>query len=220
MKTNKTVLITAGPTREALDPVRYISNHSSGKMGYAIAQEFLRRDYKVILVSGPVQVTIDAHPFLTLIKTESAIDMLNACEQYFSTTDICIFAAAVADYRPAEPASQKIKKKSDTLIIELVKNPDIASCFGKVKTTQQLSIGFALETNDEMEHAKQKMHSKNLDLVVLNSMNDKQATFGFDTNKISILDRSGEVFLFPLKSKKEVAGDIADATEALLPFGV
>ncbi len=201
------VLITAGPTREAIDPVRYISNHSSGKMGYAIAETFLEQGAEVILVSGPVCLTLE-HPRLKLVKVNSAEEMYQSCRRFFEKADIAVFAAAVADYRPAIIAGQKIKKEEDSFSIKMIKNVDIAAEFGKIKREAQLSIGFALETNDELKHAVGKLNKKNFDLVVLNSMNDANAAFGFDTNKITVIRKDYSRTVYPLKSKKEVAEDI------------
>ncbi len=200
-------MITAGPTREAIDPVRYISNHSSGKMGYAIAEECLKRGAEVYLVSGPVCLELK-HPALKLVKVNSASEMYMACCRYFEIVDTVIFAAAVADYRPARVAEQKIKKDDSAFTIQLVKNVDIAYEFGRVKRNDQLSIGFALETNDELSHAVGKLRKKNFDLVVLNSMNDSGATFGFDTNKITVVRSDFSTTSYSLKNKKEVAEDI------------
>jgi phosphopantothenoylcysteine decarboxylase/phosphopantothenate--cysteine ligase len=212
---NKKVLITAGPTKEAIDPVRFISNHSSGKMGYAIAEEFLNRGAEVILVSGPVCIQLN-HPKLTMVNVSSASDMYLACCRYFEEIDIAVFSAAVADYRPAKVATQKIKKDDNSFTIEMVKNVDIAAEFGKYKSSHQLSVGFALETNDELNHAIGKLRKKNFDMVILNSMNDDKATFGFDTNKISIITSDLLRKEFPLKQKKEVAIDIVKETERLI----
>ncbi len=212
---DKKVLITAGPTREALDPVRFISNHSSGKMGYAIAEEFLRHGAEVVLISGPVCLTL-SHPNLQLVKVESASDMYLACCRHFEEVDVAVFAAAVADYRPATVAQQKIKKDDASFIIEMVKNIDIATEFGKCKSPNQISIGFALETNDELNHAVSKLQRKNFDMVVLNSMNDAGATFGYDTNKISVIHSQGVKKDFPLKTKKDVAADIVKEVRQLV----
>ena len=207
---NRKVLITAGPTREAIDPVRYISNHSSGKMGYAIADQFLQQGAEVFLVSGPVHLELK-HPRLTLVKVTSALEMDLACCNFFEEVDIAIFAAAVADYRPEYISKQKIKKDESSFTIKMIKNVDIAYEFGKIKSSRQLSIGFALETNDELTHATGKLIKKNLDLVVLNSMNDNKATFGFDTNKITIITSDFTQKEFLLKHKNEVAEDIVEA---------
>lgn len=204
---SKKILITAGPTREAIDPVRYISNHSSGKMGYAIAEECLKKGAEVFLVTGPVCLELE-HPGLKKIKVNSASEMYLACCHFFEEADVCVFAAAVADYRPEKVAGQKIKKDESSLAIQLVKNVDIAYEFGKVKRPDQLSVGFALETNDELAHAIGKLKRKNFDMVILNSMNDALATFGFDTNKITIIKNDFSRTDYPLKSKAEVAEDI------------
>lgn len=209
---NKRILITAGPTREAIDPVRYISNHSSGKMGYAIAEECLKLGAEVILVSGPVCMQLQ-HPRLKTVKVNSASEMYMACCQFFEEADIVVFAAAVADYRPEKAAEQKIKKDEPVFNIRMVKNVDIAYEFGRVKNINQLSVGFTLETNDELSHAINKLKKKNFDLVILNSMNDAQATFGYDTNKITIIKSDFSRTDYPLKSKTEVAEDIVYAIE-------
>jgi phosphopantothenoylcysteine decarboxylase / phosphopantothenate---cysteine ligase len=205
----KKILLTAGPTYEALDPVRFIGNHSSGKMGYAIARQCAERGAEVVLVSGPASIPIK-HPKIKLIKVSSAQQMYDACAQHFSTSDVTILAAAVADYRPAVVADKKMKKSDDDLKIELVRTIDIAATLGTQKTKNQIMVGFALETNDEINHATQKLHKKNLDFIVLNSLSDPGAGFQHDTNKITILDKSGQVFPFDLKSKDAVAGDIID----------
>jgi phosphopantothenoylcysteine decarboxylase/phosphopantothenate--cysteine ligase len=219
MKTNpfkgKKILITAGPTREAIDPVRFISNHSSGKMGYALAEVFLKQGAQVILVSGPVFLNL-SHRNLEIVKVHSATDMWLACCHYFEDTDIAVFAAAVADYRPARMATQKIKKETDSFVINMIKNVDIAYEFGKIKTRDQLSIGFALETNDELAHALDKLGRKNLDMVVLNSLNDELSGFGYDSNRIQIIRKDFTRKQFPLKSKKEVAVDIANEIREIL----
>ena len=176
-------------------------------MGYAIASELLKQGAEVLLVSGPVDLELK-HPKLKLIKVGSANEMYQACSQYFQTIDIAIFAAAVADYRPASIASQKIKKSDDSFAITMVKNVDIAAEFGKVKYQGQLSIGFALETNDEQAHAINKLRRKNMDMVILNSMNDAGATFGHDTNKVTMIHADMRLKDFPLKDKKMVARDI------------
>ena len=207
---NKRVLITAGPTREAIDPVRFISNHSSGKMGYAIAETFLQFGAGVTIVSGPVCLQLK-HPNLNIVHVNTAAEMYLACCQYFETTDIAVFAAAVADYRPERVAVQKIKKHEDSFTIKMVKNTDIAYEFGRIKTNTQVAVGFALETNDELSNAIGKLNKKNFDMVVLNSTNDAHAGFGYDTNKITIIKRDFSQLEFPLKSKHEVAKDIVAA---------
>lgn len=212
---NKKILITAGPTREAIDPVRYISNHSSGKMGYAIAEHFLNEGAEVILISGPVTVRL-VHPKLTLVNVNTALEMDLACCRFYEQVDVAVFAAAVVDYRPESIADHKIKKDESSFTIKMVKNVDIAYEFGKVKSAKQLSIGFALETNDEVKHAVGKLNKKNFDMVILNSMNDSQAGFGFDTNKISIIKKDLSQTDYPLKNKSSVAEDIVHEIAGLL----
>lgn len=204
---NKRVLITAGPTYEGIDPVRFIGNRSSGKMGYALAEEMARNGAEVILISGPTKLSID-HPLIDVVKVQTAEEMKVAVEQFWSNVDIGIFAAAVSDYRPANQADQKIKKNDDQMTIELVKNPDILKWAGENKKEEQLLIGFALETNDVVENARKKLEKKNLDLIVMNTLEDKGAGFETDTNKITILDKNNNLHPFELKSKKEVARDI------------
>ena len=201
----KKILISAGPTYEAIDPVRFIGNHSSGKMGFEIAKEALALGADVTLVSGPTNLELQSD-HLNLIRVTTAQQMFEAMNQHFEATDVLIAAAAVADYRPKTVAAQKMKKKESSLQIELEPTIDILATLGKKKTHQKL-IGFALETNNELEHAKGKLERKNLDFIVLNSMNDKGAGFKSDTNKISIVTKD-EVKTFDLKSKTEVAKDI------------
>lgn len=205
--TNKKVLITAGPTYEALDPVRFIGNHSSGKMGYALADAMAAQGAQVTLVSGPSAATI-SDPSINLVKVNSAQEMYEVCLNFFSETDVAILAAAVADYKPAHVADQKIKKKSESLTLELVKTKDIAAALGKLKKNGQFTVGFALETENEMENARKKLSAKNFDLIVLNSLNEAGAGFGHNTNKISIIDKQNNVRDFELKNKKDVAQDI------------
>lgn len=212
--TGKHILITAGPTREAIDPVRYISNHSSGKMGYAIAESFLKAGAEVVLISGPVALSLN-HSALHIVDIESAAQMFQACSLYFEWADIAVFAAAVADYRPETTAELKIKKAGDNLNIRLVRNIDIAGEFGQLKKPAQLSIGFALETDHELENARQKLTGKNFDLIILNSTNDTGATFGHDTNKIRIIGRGNMDQTLPLKLKSELAVDILEAISNL-----
>jgi phosphopantothenoylcysteine decarboxylase/phosphopantothenate--cysteine ligase len=203
------VIITAGPTYEAIDPVRFIGNHSSGKMGFALAERCLNEGAEVILICGPTQLSL-AHPNLTSIKVSSAEQMLESVQLHWKEMNIGIFAAAVADYRPKKMAIQKIKKSDDDMSIELVKNPDILAWAGSVKTQGQTLVGFALETNDLFENAKSKLERKNLDIIVMNSLEDKGAGFAGDTNKISILDKHNNFTSFELKSKSEVANDIVE----------
>lgn len=208
--TGKTVLITAGPTYEALDPVRFIGNHSSGKMGFALAEELANQGASVNLVSGPTQQHTD-HPRIAVKKVTSAEEMYTHCKDLFPKADITILAAAVADYRPIEAATQKIKKKEEDITITLTKTHDIAASLGKLKHNGQIIVGFALETENEHTNALKKLESKNFDLIVLNSLNDKGAGFGHDTNKVTIIDRKQQVRNFELKTKKEVARDIVQA---------
>lgn len=206
----KTVLITAGPTHEALDPVRFIGNHSSGKMGFALAEELANLGATVNLVSGPTQQHTN-HPNISVKHVTSAEEMYTACTALFPTSDITVLAAAVADYKPVEVAGQKIKKKDEDITLTLTKTHDIAASLGKLKHNGQVIVGFALETENEQSNALKKLESKNFDLIVLNSLNDKGAGFGHDTNKVTILDRNQQVKHFSLKGKKEVAKDIVHA---------
>lgn len=205
---NKKILITAGPTREYLDPVRFLSNQSTGKMGYAIAEAFHNLAADVYLVSGPVTI-ISNFPKEKIIAVETGKQMYAECKKLFSQVDIAIFCAAVADYTPKSTSEIKIKKIEDEISIAFVKNVDIAYEFGKVKTPQQKSIGFALETNNVLDNAASKLHKKNFDCIVANSPN-KNEGFGFDTNKIAILKSDLTLTEYPLKSKQEVAQDIAN----------
>lgn len=205
----KKVLITAGPTYEAIDPVRFIGNHSSGKMGYAIAENCAMRGAEVVLVSGPVALTVK-HGDILLERVTSAEEMALAVEKHQSTCDAFILAAAVADFKPEKVAGQKIKKQSDTWELTLVKTVDIAARIGRSKNENQILVGFALETNNEINNASLKLHKKNMDFIVLNSLSDQGAGFKHDTNKITILDKDGSMVPFELKSKKWVAIDIVD----------
>jgi phosphopantothenoylcysteine decarboxylase / phosphopantothenate---cysteine ligase len=202
----KKILITAGPTYEAIDPVRFIGNHSSGKMGYNIAFAAADAGAEVILVSGPTHLQL-LHLQIDVIRVQSAAEMFDACHKYFNDVDVAIAAAAVADYRPKTVAPQKIKKAEATLTIELEKTKDILASLGEVKKNQYL-IGFALETENEIENAKAKIAKKNLDLIVLNSLNDEGAGFGKDTNKVTFIDRDFTIEPHDVKSKEEVAADI------------
>ncbi|MCM1505224.1 MAG: bifunctional phosphopantothenoylcysteine decarboxylase/phosphopantothenate--cysteine ligase CoaBC [Muribaculum sp.] len=211
----KKILVTAGPTYEKIDPVRFIGNYSSGKMGYAIALEAARRGAEVTLVSGPVSLTID-HPGVKVISIESAREMLDECRRNFTDSDVAIMCAAVADYAPAHPVEKKIKREtSDIPTIELVKNPDIAKTLGRMKRKGQILVGFALETDNESVNALAKLESKNLDMIVLNSLRDKGAGFGTDTNKVTIFTSDGRQLQFGTKSKQEVASDIIDTIKTL-----
>jgi phosphopantothenoylcysteine decarboxylase/phosphopantothenate--cysteine ligase len=204
----KKILITAGPTQESIDPVRFISNHSTGKMGYEIAKVAVSMGAEVVLVSGPS--SLEEPKGLTLIKVTTAQEMFKAVEINFTGSDIIILSAAVADYTPKSVSDKKIKKKEEEFNIELAKTIDIAKETGKIKREGQITVGFALETDHEIENAKAKLSSKNLDLIVLNSLNDQGAGFGYDTNKITILGKDNKVRHFELKSKKEVASDILE----------
>jgi phosphopantothenoylcysteine decarboxylase / phosphopantothenate---cysteine ligase len=206
----KKVLITAGPTYEAIDPVRFIGNHSSGKMGFAIAEEFADKGALVTLVCGPNSLTT-THKNIKRIDITSAEELYQASVNAFKTTDIAILSAAVADFKPASVAGQKIKKTTASPIIELVQTRDTLAELGKLKKADQLLIGFALETENEVENAKQKIKNKNLDLIVLNSTNDEGATFKKDTNKITIIDKYNKATEYELKSKADVAKDILKA---------
>ncbi|MFD2286528.1 bifunctional phosphopantothenoylcysteine decarboxylase/phosphopantothenate--cysteine ligase CoaBC [Pedobacter petrophilus] len=210
----KKVMVTAGPTYEAIDPVRFIGNHSSGKMGFALADELVKLGAEVTLISGPTSQREGQH--LQRIDVVSAQEMLNACSAIFSETDITIMCAAVADYRPKFVADQKIKKQENSLLLELEKTVDILATLGSVKNEHQILVGFALETNDEENYAKGKLEKKNLDLVVLNSLNDKGAGFKSDTNKITIFNKALERTVFETKSKADVARDICAAILKLL----
>lgn len=205
----KKVMVTAGPTYEAIDPVRFIGNHSSGKMGFALADELAKLGADVTLIAGPTAQKSNA--YLKRIDVVSAEEMLNACTSIFLETDITVMCAAVADYRPKIIASQKIKKQESALVLELEKTVDILATLGKNKRESQILVGFALETNDEENYAKGKLEKKNLDLVVLNSLNDQGAGFKADTNKITIFNKALERTVFELKSKTEVAKDICTA---------
>lgn len=207
----KKVLVTAGPTYEKIDPVRFIGNYSSGKMGYAIAEEAARRGADVTIVSGPVSITTST-PNINVIKVESAREMYDQCVNIFPNCDLGIMCAAVADYAPAEYVDSKIKREKEEIpVIKLIKNPDIAAALGAMKAPSQKLVGFALETNNEESNALDKLHRKNLDMIVLNSLQDSGACFGTDTNKITTYFSNGEKLEFPLKSKVEVAKDIIDS---------
>jgi len=204
----KKILVTAGPTYEAIDPVRFIGNHSSGKMGFALADHFAALGAEVTLITGPTAEHSN-YP-LHRIDVVSAAEMLNACKTYFSTAQITVMSAAVADYTPVNAAEQKIKKNNPEFSLELKKTQDILATLGQLKTSSQILVGFALETENEEEYAKAKMVKKNLDLIILNSLNDKGAGFKKDTNKITIFNKSSEKTVFEVKSKTEVAKDICN----------
>jgi phosphopantothenoylcysteine decarboxylase/phosphopantothenate--cysteine ligase len=204
----KKVLVTAGPTYEAIDPVRFIGNHSSGKMGVALAEEFANRGAQVTLILGPSNAEVSRK--VNTIKVTSAREMYDACINNFPGTDIAVMAAAVADYMPQQASPEKIKKTEDTFTLPLKRTNDILKEMGKHKNKHQIVVGFALETNNEKEHALSKLENKNIDLIVLNSLNNEGAGFGTDTNKITIFDKQGNESHFETKSKKLVAKDIVN----------
>ncbi|MET3540016.1 phosphopantothenoylcysteine decarboxylase/phosphopantothenate--cysteine ligase [Pontibacter aydingkolensis] len=205
---DKTILLTAGPTHEPIDPVRFIGNHSTGKMGYALAECFAARGAKVQLVSGPVNIKAESQS-INITPVTTADEMYAAVKQLAPKADIIVYAAAVADYRPKMVADKKIKKSGDELTIELVKNVDIAAALGKEKKEGQFSVGFALETHNESANAREKLQKKNLDMIVLNSLNDPGAGFKHDTNKVTIIEKDATT-AFELKQKTEVAEDIVN----------
>lgn len=210
----KKVLITAGPTYEKIDPVRFIGNYSSGKMGIALAEELAGRGAKVLLVCGPVNLKTN-HPAIHRVDVESASQMCEVAVREFPSCDLAILSAAVADFTPKEKADRKIKREKEDLMLELMPTKDIAAELGQMKKNTQLLVGFALETNDEENNARSKMQRKNLDMIVLNSLNDKGAGFGGDTNKVTILNREGEKTVYELKTKTEVAKDIVNSIQLL-----
>lgn len=205
--TGKNILITAGPTYEKIDPVRFIGNYSSGKMGFALAEECARRGAHVKLVAGPV--AIQAHENIQRIDVESGEEMYQAAVQHFPDCDAAILCAAVADYRPAEQADKKLKREADDLLLRLVPTRDIAAELGRMKSNEQVLVGFALETNDEETNAQKKLVKKNLDFIVLNSLQNKGTCFRSDENQITIISRNGKIE-YPKKPKKDVASDIID----------
>lgn len=204
----KKILVTAGPTYEAIDPVRFIGNHSSGKMGVAIAEEFAGRGAKVILILGPSEIPVSKN--IQTIQITSASEMYEACINNFSEVDVTVMAAAVADYTPEDFSLTKIKKAENILDLKLKRTKDILQHLGEQKSKHQIIVGFALETNNEKENALSKLEKKNIDLIVLNSVNDEGAGFRSDTNKITIFDKRGNEFQFKTKSKKLVAKDIVN----------
>ena len=212
---NKKVLVTAGPTYESIDPVRFIGNHSSGRMGFALAEEFARHGAKVTLVAGPTELH-QLHQNITRIDVTSAEEMFDKTVRHFAKTDIAVMSAAVADYSPEKVSITKIKKSGDELHLKLKKTKDILAELGRNKTKKQILVGFALETDNEIANAKKKLHAKNLDFIVLNSLKTKGAGFGHATNKISIISKDGALTDFKLKSKNEVAGDIVQKIISLL----
>ncbi len=211
----KKILITAGPTYEAIDPVRFIGNHSSGKMGVALAEEFAKRGAAVELVLGPSSQQVN-WPGINITNVTNADEMFNACNSLFPSCQIAVMSAAVADYTPVVVAKDKMKKSDDDLIIELKRTKDILAHLGTIKSKKQLLVGFALETQNETAYALKKLETKNADLIVLNSLNDQGAGFSKDTNKVTIFDKNNEEYSFPVKSKKEVAKDIVDTIKHLM----
>jgi phosphopantothenoylcysteine decarboxylase/phosphopantothenate--cysteine ligase len=202
-------LITAGPTHEPIDPVRFISNNSSGKMGIALAEELASRGFEVTLIKGPTSLSV-TNAKIRLLNVQTAAEMFNATAQYFAESDVIVFAAAVADYTPMHPSAVKIKKKEEEFSLELVKTKDIAAELGKLKKPSQVSVGFALETDNELQSAQEKLTKKNFDFIILNSINDAGSGFQYDTNKITIIDSKRNVIKFDLKLKTEVAKDIVN----------
>ncbi|TNF40230.1 MAG: phosphopantothenoylcysteine decarboxylase, partial [Bacteroidetes bacterium] len=211
----KTFLVTAGPTFEKIDPVRFIGNYSSGKMGYAIAEQLACQGADVFLVSGPVSISV-SHSKIKVIKVESAYEMFEECMARFSDCDGAVMCAAVADFTPVVVESKKTKRGNNNWTLDLKPTRDIAQALGEVKTKNQILAGFALETSDEIENARQKLIKKNLDFIVLNSLNDKGAGFQVDTNKITIIGKDNNQQFFELKSKKEVAVDIVNKMKSLI----
>lgn len=211
---SKKILISAGPTFEAIDPVRYIGNYSTGRMGIEIAKSFANQGGEVILVLGPTDLTVD-HPLIHVFPVTTADEMYDQCQLQFPSCDIAVMTAAVADFKPNVKAKQKIKKTDNDLILELTPTPDILKSLGQIKRDNQVLVGFALETNNEVENALIKLRSKNLDLIILNSLSDPGAGFRHSTNKITIIDRLENLKTFPLKSKTEVADDITSAIATL-----
>ena len=206
---NKKVLVTAGPTHENIDPVRFIGNHSSGKMGYAIAEAFAAEGAKVFLVSGPVSINTEVKE-IDIMRVTSAADMFSACEELIDSVDVAVFNAAVADFTPVENFGKKVKRGKELWSIQLEPTRDIAGELGKRKSPNQLFVGFALETEQGVEYAQEKMQKKNMDLMVLNSLQDKGAGFGTDTNRVTMMDRAGKMERYELKPKTQVATDLVD----------
>lgn len=214
--TQKKIVITAGPTYEKIDPVRFIGNYSSGKMGFALAEACAAQGAQVTLIAGPVSLST-THPGIRRIDVESAEEMYQAAVRAFPDSDAAILCAAVADYRPEVQSDEKIKReKTGDITMHLVPNPDIAAALGKMKQAGQRLVGFALETTNEVAHATEKLERKNLDFIVLNSLKDKGAGFRCDTNKVSILEVNGKLTEYPVKPKNEVAGDIVEKLASLL----
>ncbi|RYZ93037.1 MAG: bifunctional phosphopantothenoylcysteine decarboxylase/phosphopantothenate--cysteine ligase CoaBC, partial [Sphingobacteriaceae bacterium] len=212
---NYKILVTAGPTYEAIDPVRFIGNHSSGKMGFAIADELAALGADVTIITGPTAEVLQ-HQSINRINITSAAEMLEACMEHYPAAKACIMSAAVADYTPVNIASQKIKKQDAGLNIDLKKTTDILKTLGQTKRPDQILVGFALETENEEQYAVEKLQKKNLDLIILNSLNDKGAGFKGDTNKITMIDKYLQKTIFTLKTKTEVARDICQKVTQLI----
>ena len=212
------VLLTAGPTYEPIDPIRFLGNRSTGKMGYALAEAFAAQGAEVTLVSGPSHLPDPASARIRTVRVETAAEMFAAAAEVAAAADVWVFAAAVADYRPAQVAVEKIKKLGDTLTLELVKNVDIAATLGQRKRLEQFAVGFALETTNELAHAQDKLHRKKFDLIVLNSLRDAGAGFGHDTNKVTVLDTAGQIVNFELQSKTDMARGLVRLILARLPI--
>jgi len=210
------VLLTAGPTYEPLDPVRFLGNRSTGKMGYALAEAFAAQGATVTLVSGPSHLPDPASPRIRTVRVETAAEMFAAAALAATTAEVWVFTAAVADYRPARVAPEKIKKSGDTLVLELVKNVDIAATLGQSKRPEQFAVGFALETENELAYAQDKLRRKGFDLIVLNSLRDAGAGFGHDTNKVTVLDAAGQIVNFELQPKADVARGLVNLILARL----
>jgi len=209
---NKKVLVTAGPTREKIDPVRFLSNLSTGKMGYAIAEILAERGALVTLITGPVALTV-SHPDIKVIQVVTAQEMYNVSVSVFPDCEAAILSAAVSDYTPVRELKSKMKRKDDNVFIELKPTLDIAATLGRMKKKRQVLVGFALESENEIRNAARKIEKKNLDFIVLNSLREKGAGFGTDTNRVTIIDRNNNIEEFELKHKKEVAVDIINKLE-------
>lgn len=212
---NKKFLVSAGPTYEMIDPVRFIGNCSSGKMGFAVAEELAFCGAEVVLITGPVQISVSS-PNIKTVKIESAEEMYNECLRYFPECDGAVMAAAVSDFTPVNVESQKTKRTENEIVISFKPTADIAAKLGKIKREGQLLVGFALESSNEIENAKSKLKKKNFDFIVLNSLNDPGAGFNFDTNKITIIGNDNKTYFFELKSKREAAADIVEKIYSLI----
>jgi phosphopantothenoylcysteine decarboxylase/phosphopantothenate--cysteine ligase len=212
---NKKFLVSAGPTYEMIDPVRFIGNCSSGKMGFAVAEELAFCGAEVVLITGPVQISVSS-PNIKTVKIESAEEMYNECLRYFPECDGAVMAAAVSDFTPVNVESQKTKRTENEIVISFKPTADIAAKLGKIKREGQLLVGFALESSNEIENAKSKLKKKNFDFIVLNSLNDPGAGFNFDTNKITIIGNDNKTHFFELKSKREAAADIVEKIYSLI----